>query len=59
MGLYFEPHNYCKVVGSSALHPEFNSITEEIVRDAHEDFQQVNVYTVNEKKIWKNDRFKR
>ncbi|MDK0715497.1 glycerophosphodiester phosphodiesterase [Clostridium perfringens] len=46
----FEPHNYCKVVGSSALHPEFNSITEEIVRDAHEDFQQVNVYTVNEKK---------
>ena len=46
----FEPHNYCKVVGASALHPEFNSITEEIVRDAHEDFQQVNVYTVNEKK---------
>ncbi|MDU2658262.1 MAG: glycerophosphodiester phosphodiesterase family protein, partial [Clostridium perfringens] len=35
---------------ASALHPEFNSITEEIVRDAHEDFQQVNVYTVNEKK---------
>lgn len=46
----FEPHNYCKVVGASALHPEFNSITEEIVRYAHEDFQQVNVYTVNEKK---------
>lgn len=45
----YEPYNYVQMVGANALHPEYNSITKEIVDKAHDNFLQVNVYTVNTK----------
>ena len=50
----FEPYNYVQMVGANALHPEFNSITEEIVEKAHDNNLEVNVYTVNTKEDMKN-----
>ncbi|WP_029699360.1 glycerophosphodiester phosphodiesterase [Clostridium sp. Ade.TY] len=45
----YEPYNYGQMVGANALHPEFNSITKEIVEKAHDNLLQVNVYTVDKK----------
>ena len=42
------------MVGANALHPEFNSITEEIVEKAHDNNLEVNVYTANTKEDMKN-----
>ncbi|WP_297639496.1 glycerophosphodiester phosphodiesterase [uncultured Clostridium sp.] len=43
----YEPYNYVEMLGVDALHPEFNSITKEIVEESHKRKLQVNVYTVN------------
>ncbi|MEG2110334.1 MAG: glycerophosphodiester phosphodiesterase [Clostridium sp.] len=49
----FEPFNYVQMVGADALHPEYNSITEEIVTRSHDNNLEVNVYTVNSKEDMK------
>ncbi len=49
----YEPYNYVKMLGASALHPEFNSVTKEIVDRAHDYNLYVNVYTVNKKEDMK------
>lgn len=45
----YHPEKYGKALGVDALHPEFNSLNEEIVRDAHSNGLKVNAYTVDEK----------
>lgn len=43
----YEPYKYVEMLGVDALHPEFNSITKEIVEESHKRKLEVNVYTVN------------
>lgn len=45
----YEPYKYVEMLGVDALHPEFNSITKEIVNESHKRNLHVNVYTVNTK----------
>lgn len=49
----FEPYNYVQMLGANALHPEYNSVTREIVEKAHDNNLEVNVYTVNNKEDMK------
>ncbi|GAA0078475.1 glycerophosphodiester phosphodiesterase [Clostridium sp. CTA-5] len=49
----FEPYNYVQMLGANALHPEYNSVTREIVEKAHDNNLEVNVYTVNKKEDMK------
>lgn len=45
-GLY-KPSRYCRFVGCDALHPEFYSVTKEMIQESRSDGIQVNSYTVN------------
>ncbi|SFC99888.1 glycerophosphodiester phosphodiesterase [Clostridium uliginosum] len=49
----FEPYNYVQMVGANALHPEYNSVTKEIVERSHDNNLEVNIYTVNDEKDMK------
>ncbi|MBW6411065.1 glycerophosphodiester phosphodiesterase [Clostridium weizhouense] len=49
----FEPYNYVQMLGANALHPQYNSVTREIVEKAHDNNLEVNVYTVNNKEDMK------
>lgn len=46
----YEPYNYCSKLGANALHPSFYSLTEKIVKNAHDISLKINTYTVNEEK---------
>lgn len=46
-GLY-RPSRYCKSVGCDAIHPDFHSLTKEIIAEAKHDKILVNSYTVND-----------
>lgn len=43
----YEPYKYCSMLGANALHPSFHSLTEEIVKSAHDINLKINTYTVN------------
>ena len=49
----YEPYNYVNMLGADALHPEYHSVTKEIVEKAHGNYLDVNVYTVNSKEDMK------
>jgi len=44
----YEPYAYCKALGVDAMHPEYHSLTEDIVAKAHALGLAVNAYTVDE-----------
>lgn len=50
----YEPYKYVEMLGVDALHPEFNSVTKQIVEEAHKRNLHVNVYTVNAKEDMEN-----
>lgn len=55
--LYSEPIkdvvNYAKNLGVYAIHPSYNLVTEELIKECHENNILVNTYTVNEASIMK------
>lgn len=51
-GLY-RPSRYCKSVGCDAIHPDFHSLTKEIIAEAKQDKILVNSYTVNDEEEMK------
>lgn len=55
--LYSEPIkdivNYAKNLGVYAIHPSYNLVTEELIRQCHENNILVNTYTVNEASVMK------
>jgi glycerophosphoryl diester phosphodiesterase len=51
-GLY-RPSLYCKSIGCDAIHPDYHSVTEEIIQEAKQNRILINSYTVNDEKIMK------
>lgn len=48
-GLY-RPYAYAKTLGANAIHPSYQVINEEVVRESQEAGIDVNIYTVNDEK---------
>lgn len=48
-GLY-KPYNYAKTAGANAIHPNYQVINEEIVKESKAAGIDVNIYTVNDEK---------
>ncbi|WP_139903694.1 glycerophosphodiester phosphodiesterase [Clostridium thermarum] len=51
-GLY-RPALYCKSISCDAIHPDYHTVTEEIVREAKQNRILVNAYTVDDENIMK------
>ena len=50
-GIY-KPYNYAKTVGANAIHPHFQAINEEVIKETQKHRTQINVFTVdNEEKM--------
>jgi glycerophosphoryl diester phosphodiesterase len=52
-GIY-KPYNYAKTVGANAIHPYFQAINAEVIREAKKHKTLVNVFTVDDEEDMKN-----
>ncbi|HEY8892142.1 MAG TPA: glycerophosphodiester phosphodiesterase family protein [Clostridium sp.] len=43
----YKPYNYVKTVGANAIHPHFNVMNEEIIKEVKKHKIQINVFTVD------------
>jgi glycerophosphoryl diester phosphodiesterase len=50
----YKPWNYAESIGAKSLHPQFYSITEEIIKGAHAAKMQVRPYTVDDVHVAKS-----
>ena len=51
-GLY-RPALYCKAIGCDGIHPDFHSVTEEVIQEAKQNRILVNSYTINDESTMK------